>query len=291
MTRMVDETLHEHFRFRFVVSEVLFESQTEHQHLIIFHNETFGRVMMLDGVIQVAEKDEFIYHETLAHTPLFALGLERPREVLIIGGGDGGVLREVLRHKAVSRAVLCEIDRSVIDMCREYLPMISRGAHDDPRTEIVIADGTEYVAETEGRFDLVIVDSTDPIGPGEALFTLDFYRNCKRCLKPGGILVNQCGLPFLQGWELTQTANRLREIFADVGAFLIHTPTYIGGPMALGWGSDDAALRAMPVETLRDRFVEAGLPMRYYNPGLHKGAFALPTYAQELLDRRDRSVL
>ncbi len=287
MTLWVEETLHDHFRFRFIASEVFFESRSEHQHIIIFHNETYGRVMMLDGVIQVAERDEFIYHETMAHTPLFALGLEEKRKVLIIGGGDGGVLREVLRHQAVEKAVLCEIDDSVINMCREHLPMISQGAHDDPRTELLIADGTKLVAETDERFDLIIVDSTDPIGPGEALFTERFYRDCKRCLKPGGVLVNQCGLPFLQGWELTQTANRFRHVFADVGAFLIHTPTYIGGPLVLGWGSDDPGLRAIPEETLDARFARAGLPMKYYNPRLHKGAFALPTYVQELLDKRD----
>jgi spermidine synthase len=287
MTLWVEETLHEHFRFRFIASEVLFERQSEHQHIIIFHNETYGRVMMLDGVIQVAERDEFIYHETMAHTPLFALGLDEKRRVLIIGGGDGGVLREVLRHEAVDKAIICEIDDSVINMCREHLPMISRGAYDDLRTELLIADGTTLVAETDERFDLIIVDSTDPIGPGEALFTEQFYRDCKRCLKPGGVLVNQCGLPFLQGWELTQTANRFRQVFADVGAFLIHTPTYIGGPLVLGWGSDDPGLRVISEETLHARFSRAALPMKYYNPRLHKGAFALPTYVQELLDKRD----
>jgi len=283
MTRWVDETLHDHFRFRFIADEVFFESQTEHQHLIIFHNETFGRVMMLDGVIQVSEADEFIYHEMLAHTPLFALGLDKPRRVLIIGGGDGGVLREGLRHEAVERAVLCEIDQSVIDMCRDHLPMISRGAYDDPRTEIVIADGTKLVAETDERFDVVIVDSTDPIGPGEVLFTQEFYRNCRRCLKDGGVLVNQCGLPFLQGWELTQTMNRFRNVFKDAGAFLIHTPTYIGGPLVLGWASDDPGLRSITEETLRSRFESAGLSMKYYNPAVHKGAFALPSYVQDLV--------
>ncbi len=286
MQRWVEETLHDHFRFRFIAEEVFFESRSEHQHLIIFRNETFGRVMMLDGVIQVAEADEFIYHETLAHTPLFALGLHEKRRVLIIGGGDGGMLREVLRHEAVERAVLCEIDRSVIDMCREHLPMISRGSYDDPRTEIVIADGTKFASDTDERFDLVIVDSTDPIGPGEALFTQEFYANCKRCLKPGGVLVNQCGLPFLQGWELTQTMTRLRNVFADAGAFLIHTPTYIGGPLVLGWASDDAGLRTIPEETLRERFETAGLAMQYYNPALHKGAFALPSYVQQLVDKQ-----
>jgi len=285
MTRWVEETLHDHFRFRFAAGEVFFESRTEHQHLIIFHNETFGRVMMLDGVIQVTEADEFIYHEMLAHTPLFAMGLDQPRRVLIIGGGDGGVLREVLRHESVERATLCEIDRSVIDMCREHLPMISQGAYDDQRAEIVIADGTAFVAETDELFDIVIVDSTDPIGPGEALFTETFYRDCKRCLKPGGILVNQCGLPFLQGWELTQTMTRFRRVFADAGAFLIHTPTYIGGPLVLGWASDDPGLRAVPEDTLRVRFDRAGLPMRYYNPALHKGAFALPSYVQALVNQ------
>ncbi|MGF1622071.1 MAG: polyamine aminopropyltransferase [Rhodomicrobiaceae bacterium] len=286
MQRWVEETLHDHFRFRFIAEKVFFESRTEHHHLIIFRNETFGRVMMLDGVIQVAEADEFIYHETLAHTPLFALGLHEKRRVLIIGGGDGGMLREVLRHEAVERAVLCEIDRSVIDMCREHLPMISQRSYDDPRTEIVIGDGTKFVRETKERFDVIIVDSTDPIGPAEVLFTQDFYADCKRCLKPGGVLVNQCGLPFLQGWELTQTMQRFRKSFADVGAFLIHTPTYIGGPLVLGWASDDAALRAISQETLADRFGKAGLAMKYYNPALHKGAFALPSYVQELVDKQ-----
>ncbi len=185
MPRWVEETLHDHFRFRFVAGEVFFESQTDHQHLIIFQNDTFGRVMMLDGVIQVAENDEFIYHETLVHTPLFALGLDAPRKVLIIGGGDGGVLREVLRHKAVEKAVLCEIDQSVIDMCREYLPMISQRLLDDPRAEIVITDGTKLVAETDERFDLVIVDSTDPIGPGEVLFTSEFLRQLQALPEAG----------------------------------------------------------------------------------------------------------
>jgi len=284
MTRWVEETLHEHFRFRFKTDEVFFESQTEHQHLIIFANGTFGRVMMLDGVIQVTEKDEFIYHETMAHVPLFALGLEEARKVLIVGGGDGGVLREVLRHESVEKAVLCEIDRSVIDLCREHLPAISRGAFDHPRAEIVIADGTQFVAETDERFDAVIVDSTDPIGPGKVLFTREFYADCKRALTPGGVLITQNGLPFVQGWEIKQSVAHFRSLFADTTAFLITTPTYIGGPMALGWASDDTKLLEVPVETLRQRFAKAGLEMKYYTPDLHRGAFALPAYVQRLVE-------
>jgi spermidine synthase len=284
MTRWVEETLHEHFRFRFKTDEVFFESQTEHQHLIIFNNGAFGRVMMLDGVIQVTEKDEFVYHEMMAHVALFALGLEQPRRVLIIGGGDGGVLREALRHDAVEKAVLCEIDRSVIDLCQQHLSEISRGAFDHPRAEIVIADGTHYVAETAERFDAIIVDSTDPIGPGKVLFTREFYADCKRALKPGGVLITQQGLPFIQGWEIRQSLGHFRGMFADTAAFLIHVPTYIGGPMALSWASEDAGLRQLPLETLQSRFAAAGLEMKYYTPELHKGAFALPAYVQRLAE-------
>jgi spermidine synthase len=216
--------------------------------------------------------------------PLFALGLERPRKVLIIGGGDGGVLREVLRHEAVEKAVLCEIDRSVIDLCRLHLPDIARGSLDHPRAEIVISDGTKLVAETDERFDAIIVDSTDPIGPGQVLFTREFYGDCKRALKPGGVLLTQQGLPFVYGWELRQSVGYFRQFFADVAALLIHVPTYIGGPMALAWASDDAALRAISVETLEARFAKAGLKMKYYTPELHKGAFAIPAYVKQLVE-------
>lgn len=282
MTRWVEETLHEHFRFRFNTENVLFESQTEHQHLIIFDNGTFGRVMMLDGVIQVTEADEYVYHESMTHFALFALEPAAPRKVLIVGGGDGGVLREVLRHQAVERAVLCEIDRTVIDLSQRYLPDISRGAFDDPRAEIVISDGTKLVAETDERFDAIIIDSTDPIGPGKVLFTREFYTDCKRALAPGGVLITQQGLPFVYGWELKQSAGYFRDLFADWAPFMIYVPTYIGGPMSLAWCSDDPALRAVPLETLRARFAKAALEMKYYTPDLHKGAFAVPAYVQRL---------
>ncbi|HYH70199.1 MAG TPA: polyamine aminopropyltransferase, partial [Methyloceanibacter sp.] len=164
MERWVEETLHAGFRVRLKADRVLFDSETEHQQLIIFDNADYGRVMMLDGVVQLSTKDEFVYHEMMAHVPLFAHG--RAKKVLIIGGGDGGVLREVLRHENLKSATLCEIDRSVIDLCREHFPEVSAGAYDNPRTRIVIADGTKFVAETDERFDVILVDSTDPIGPG-----------------------------------------------------------------------------------------------------------------------------
>lgn len=279
--RWIDETLHKDFRFRVKAERVLHEIDTEHQHLVIFENSTFGRMMMLDGIVQLTEREEFIYHEMMAHVPLFALS--EPTEVLIVGGGDGGVLREVLRHRSVRHATLCEIDRSVIDLCAEYFPFVSNGAFEDPRTEIVIADGTKLVAETDRRFDAVLIDSTDPIGPGKVLFTREFYRDCKRCLKPGGVLVTQSGLPFHQGWELRQCVEHFRTLFADATAYLISTPAYVGGPMALGWASDDEALRRIGIGVLEERLAAAGLELRYYTPDVHHAAFALPGYVQDLV--------
>jgi len=277
MARWIPETLHEAFRFSFKTKNVLYESQTEHQHLVIFENDTFGRVLMLDGVVQLTEADEFVYHEMMAHPALFAQ--PEPKRVLIIGGGDGGVLREVLRHPSVERAVLCEIDQSVIDLSRRYLDFISKGAFDDPRADVVIADGIKFVAETDERFDAILVDSTDPIGPAVALFTRDFYAGCKRALNEGGVLVAQSGLPFLQGDELRDVQKSFRALFADASAYLITTPTYIGGPMALSWGCDDPARRTPEPEMLKARFANLTGKMKYYTPEVHLAAFALPGYA------------
>ncbi len=284
MQRWIDETLHEDFRFSMKVEKVLHETQTEHQHLIIFENAAFGRVMMLDGVIQCTTADEFIYHEMLAHTPLFAHG--RARRMLIVGGGDGGTLREALKHEGL-KVTLCEIDESVIGLSRRHFPMIAQGAFDHPRAEIVIADGVRYVAETAERFDVIAVDSTDPIGPAEALFTREFYESCRKALTPGGVLVTQNGIPFVQGEELRRSMAHFRAIFEDASALMLHSPTYIGGPMALGWASDDPALRKTPLETLEERFAAAAINTRYYSPHVHCAAFALPGYVVELI-RPDR---
>ena len=282
MERWVEETLHAGFRVRLKADPVLFDSETEHQQLIIFDNADYGRVMMLDGVVQLSTKDEFVYHEMMAHVPLFAHG--RAKKVLIIGGGDGGVLREVLRHENLKSATLCEIDRSVIDLCREHFPEVSAGAYDNPRTRIVIADGTKFVAETDERFDVILVDSTDPIGPGAVLFTREFYAGCRRALAPGGILVTQNGLPFLQGPELKQSVGYFREMFDDAYAYLATTPSYFGGPMSYGWATDDGDLRRLHREAIERRYADAGaFPTKYWRPEVHAAAFALPTYVRELV--------
>ncbi|MDX9874986.1 MAG: polyamine aminopropyltransferase [Spongiibacteraceae bacterium] len=275
------ETLHSGYAQTFEVREVLFEHRTEHQHLVIFDTPSFGRVMALDGAIQTTERDEFIYHEMLAHVPLFAHG--QARDVLIVGGGDGGMLREVLKHPGVERVVMVEIDRSVIDLCTHYFPNHSQGAFDSPRAEIIVGDGVEYVGSTDRRFDVVLSDSTDPAGPAEVLFTERFYSGVKRCLKEGGIFAAQNGLPFLQADEVTNTYKRLAGHFQDRWFFAAAVPTYVGGIMTLAWASDDKALRQLPVEVIAERFRAGGLKTRYYNPEMHVASFALPQYVVDSL--------
>jgi len=270
------ETLYEGYGQRFQVDKVLHEEHTGHQHLVIFENARMGRVMALDGVVQTSEADEFIYHEMLAHVPILAHGLAR--RVLIIGGGDGGVLREVARHRDIERITLVEIDAALVELCRELLPNHSAGAFDDPRLNLLIDDAMHFVAGCAETFDVIICDAPDPVGPGEALFCEDFYRACRRCLNEGGILVAQNGAPFMQLGELQGTARRLHGLFADWHFYQAAVPTYLGGAMAFAWGACTAESRKLPLETLLQRYVGSGIVTRYYNPHVHQAAFALPQY-------------
>jgi spermidine synthase len=282
MTRWIDETLHPHFRCSLQADRVLYENRTDHQHLIIFDNATFGRVMMLDGVVQLTSKDEFIYHEMMAHVPLFSLGADHAKRVLVVGGGDGGVMREVLKHRSVERLVLCEIDRTVVDLSKEHLPEISQGAFEDPRVEVIIADGVRYVAGTSERFDAIIVDSTEPIGPAAVLFTREFFEGCARCLNKPGVLITQNGLPFLHPDHLAGTMALFGTIFADKTTYLCDQPTYFGGPFALAWAANDKGLRATPLTAIAGRFRTSGIVSRYYTPDMHKASFVLPPYIAKL---------
>lgn len=282
MDRWMDETLYPQWGQRLKADRVLFEDRTTHQHLVIFENALLGRVMMLDGCVQVTTHDEYVYHEMMSHVPLFALG--EPKRVLIIGGGDGGLMREVLRHPGIEKVTLCEIDRGVVDMSLKYFPGIAGGAFDDPRAELVIADGVKLVAETDQRYDAILVDSTDPHGPGAVLFTRSFYASCHRCLNQGGVLVTQNGVPFFQGPELTQSVGYFRELFKTGSCYLACTPTYIGGFMAYGWATDAAELSAVPLPDLERRYAASGLTTKYYTPKVHQAAFALPGFVQTLVD-------
>lgn len=280
--RVVSETLYNGYAQSFTVDKVLFEFKTEHQHLEIVQTPFMGRVMLLDGVVQTTEKDEFMYHEMMVHVPLFAH--PAPKRVLIIGGGDGGIVREVMRHKNVEHVTQVEIDASVVDMCKEYFPNHSAGAFDDPRLNLVIADGKDFVANCTEKYDVIIADSTDPIGPGEVLFTSDFYADEKNnCLAAGGIMVAQNGVPFMQGQEITNTYQRLSKLYNDASFYVAAVPTYIGGFMSLAWASDDASLRTQSAAQIQARVAAAGFTTRYYNADVHAAAFALPNYLKALM--------
>jgi len=280
-----EETLHSEtidvgYAQRFRITKVIHQEKTDFQDLMIFETPAFGKVLALDGVIQTTDGDEFIYHEMITHVPMLAHG--DAKRVLIVGGGDGGVLREVLRYP-VDRVVTVEIDGGVVQACKAHMPNISAGAFDDPRAELLIADGIKFAAETDEAFDVIIVDSTDPVGPGEVLFTDAFYADCKRIMNPGGILITQSGVPYLQGSEVTDGYNRLKPHFADVSFFVIAVPTYTGGFMTLGWASDDPRLRGQPQVDIAERYAAARLRTRYYTPELHVAAFALPPFISQLM--------
>jgi spermidine synthase len=277
------ETLYEGYGQRFRMDKLLHEVRTEHQHLVIFENPRMGRVMALDGVIQTTEADEFIYHEMLTHVPILAHGAAK--RVLIIGGGDGGMLREVCKHQGVEQITMVEIDGTVVEMCKEFLPGHSNGAYEDPRLNLVIDDGMRFVANTPEKFDVIISDSTDPIGPGEVLFSENFYQACRRCLNEGGILVTQNGTPFMQLAEVQTTAGRMQGLFADWHFYMAAVPTYIGGSMTFAWGSTNAGYRQQPLALLNQRFIDSGISTRYYNPEVHQGAFALPQYVLQAINK------
>lgn len=281
--RWITETIHDDvgFRVSLTADRVLVSERTEHQELVIFENALFGRVLMLDGTIQLTTADEFVYHEMMAHVPLFAHGAAT--RVLIIGGGDGGIAREVLKHPGVEALTMVEIDRAVVDLCAAHFPDVDGGAFADPRLRLVIADGIEYARSSEDRYDVVIVDSTDPVGPAAGLFTASFYADCKRLLREGGIIVTQSGVPFVQHEVLRTSITNLAASFVDVACYLSAVPTYTGGSLAHGWGSDDETCRTASPEVLARRFAASGIVTRYYTPAVHAAAFALPRFIADIV--------
>ncbi len=281
--RWIEETFHPHWRVALEADEVLHEVKTAHQNLVIFKNTTWGTVLMLDGVCQLTTSDEFVYHEMMAHVPLFAH--DKPKRVLIVGGGDGGVLRECLKHPSVAKATLVEIDRTVIDTAQKYYPEIASGAFDNSRTEVVIADGLKYVAETTERFDAIIVDSSEPIGPSAVLHTREFFADCRRALDDDGILVTQNGLPFLFPDHLRATTAIFASLFRRVAPFFCTQPCYFGGPFALNFATDDKDYLKLDAKDLtkRQRKRKIG-DLRYWTPEVHVAAFALPAYAETVVE-------
>ncbi len=287
--RWIAETLFDElgFRISYRVDKLLYETKTAHQHLVLFEQPFFGKMLMIDGATQISAKDEFIYQEMMSHVPLFAHG--KPREVLIVGGGDCGIAEEVLKHSTVKRLTQVEIDAKVVEFAKEHFPEITKPVFADPRFESVIDDGAKYIAQTERRFDVIIVDSTDPQGPGKILFSQKFYRACKRCLRSAGILVTQNGVPMFQPRELTSSIVKLSRLFADTSCYVAAIPTYVGGHMAMGFASDKVRYRRTPVKTIAARYRNAGgFATKYWTPEVHAAAFALPRFIADIVARARR---
>ncbi|MCI1858061.1 MAG: polyamine aminopropyltransferase [Sporolactobacillus sp.] len=269
----------ENVRFSIKVDRQLYSGQSEFQRIDIFESPEFGRFLTLDGYLMLTERDEFIYHEMIVHVPMAVH--PGAASVLVIGGGDGGVVRELVRYPGIERIDLVDIDRQVVDVCREYLPQTA-GQLDDPRVTLHFEDGLKFVRTKENDYDLIIVDSTDPFGPGEGLFTREFYGNCFKALTAEGIMVNQHESPFypVDRVAMQRAHKRIVESFPISRVYQAHIPTYPSGHWLFGFASKSAH----PTKNFDPAgWRRLGLKTRYYNLQIHIGAFALPNYVNELL--------
>jgi spermidine synthase len=270
------------YQQRYRVRERVFNTSSRWQTLDVIDLEPVGRALVLGGTLQTSVGEEFTYHELLVHVPLFAH--PNPRRVLVVGGGDGGTLRHVLMHGSVEHAAEVEIDRAVVDASRRYLPEVSDGAYDDPRTELIIADGAEFVAKTSERFDVILVDSTDPVGPAAALIGIDFLAAARDALATGGVMAMQTGSPLTQPREWLAATRAVTRAFPIVRPYLGTVPIYPG--VLWGWVAASSTLDPSAIDdiTVASRLAALDGELRVYNAALHRAAFALPTFLRRLLD-------
>ena len=261
------------------VDRQLFSAVSEFQRIDIFESKDFGRFLILDGCMMLTEKDEFIYHEMITHVPMCVS--PSIKKILLIGGGDGGTARELLKYSTVESIDLVEIDELVVDVCKKFLPQTA-SCLDDRRVTIHIEDGLKFVRRCVDEYDLIIVDSTDPFGPGEGLFTKEFYGNCFKALRADGIMVNQHENPFYtkDAIAMQRAHKRIVSSFPISRVYQLHIPTYPSGHWLFGFASKVHH----PINGVEfDAWERLGIETRYYNVKLHKGAFALPNYVEELL--------
>src|SRR3954471_16249588 len=285
-TKMFRERLHKGYAQSMEVTKILSDEKSQFQQIKIFDTVANGRVMVLDDIVQITTRDESAYAEMLTHLPLLEHG--KATRVMIVGGGDLSIADEALKHKGVKEVVLVDIDGRVVALCRKHFCAINARAFKDKRLKIEIADAYEYLGRPEARqrFDLIVADRPDPVGPGKALFGDHFYDRVRNALKPGGFATFQTGVPFYQPWEITDALKELAGFFPHSGLYLTVVPTYIGGFMALSWaGNGRNAKLGTPagIGRARARFARAKLKTDYYNPDLHAAAFALPEWIKRLV--------
>ena len=271
----------ENTRFSIKVDKHLYTKQSDFQRIDVFESPEYGRFFTLDGLMMVTEKDEFIYHDMIVHVPMASN--PEIKKILVIGGGDGGTVRELARYRSIEKIDMVEIDKVVVDASREYTPFCAVSL-DDKRVTLYFEDGVAFVKNAkDGEYDLIIVDSTDPVGPGEGLFTVDFYKDCYRILGDNGILVNQNESPYFEQYskEMKRANKKMKEIFPINKVYQAHIPTYPSGHWLFGFSSKSID----PIKNQkREEWEKLGLKTKYYNSDIHVGAFMLPQYVKEQLD-------
>ncbi len=270
-------------KFSIKVDKQLVSLKSDFQRIDVFESKEFGRFLTLDGYMMLTEKDEFIYHEMITHVPMAVH--PNVKNILVIGAGDGGVIRELTRYDCVENIDVVEIDEMVVKVAKEYLPFTAC-KFDEPRVHIYYQDGLKYVRKCENQYDLIIVDSTDPFGPGEGLFTKEFYGNCYKALKEDGIMVNQHESPFYHddAVAMQRAHKRIVESFDKCKVYQAHIPTYPSGHWLFGF----ATKKYNPLEVRAEEWEKLNLKTRYYNTKLHKASFALPNYVQEMLENVEK---
>lgn len=256
-------------------TKTLHVEQTEFQHLAIIETEAFGRMLVLDGMVQTSVVDEFVYHEMIAHPALYTH--PNPKNVLVIGGGDGGTIREIIKHPSVEKATLVEIDGRVIELSKQYLPEIAVALTGEPKVEVKVEDGIKHINESKNTYDVILVDSTEPVGPAVGLFSQDFYQGIYDALKEDGLMVAQTESPFFNGDLITSVNKRLRNIFPYVKTYLASIPTYPSGLWSFTMGSKKYKIEDVDINNLYS------IETKYFTPELMLASTKLPKFVQDLV--------
>jgi len=287
------EELHKGFaQVHWVEGPTLVDERSEFQHILIFDAPAVGRVLVLDQIVQLTTRDECAYSEMLVHLPYFELKAKgiTPERSLVIGGGDGAVAEEFLKHASITTVDMAEIDPKVIEVSKKYLKEAHKGAFDNPRLKVHVTDGAAFIREPSaiGAFDIIAADRPDPVGPAKVLFADEFYSSVSKALKPHGIALFQTGVPHFQQSELAETLPQLARAFRHVGVIVSVVPTYIGGFMALTWGSNSTRIGEAPADAIAKAYQASAIKTDYYNAEIHKASMALPNWMKRLMPENTR---